>query len=156
MTDIRLPLGGLNFSVRVVILCVRDGKLLATSEPGLPFWYLPGGAFQTGEDALTAAGREWREETGLEPGPLHLVGIIETFFGLGEARQHEIGFYFRMEAPPELPAGPFPVLDKSEFPCDWIPLTELTSRPVYPLAAHPLLDVPEGTVRHIVNREDRE
>jgi 8-oxo-dGTP pyrophosphatase MutT (NUDIX family) len=153
MTDIRLPLGGLNFSVRVIILCVRDGKLLATSEPGLPFWYLPGGALAVDEDAASGAAREWREETGLEPGPLHLVGIIETFFGSGAARQHEIGFYFRMAAPPELSAEPFSVLDKTDFPYDWILLDELTSRPVYPLAAHPLLDVPQGTVRHIVNRE---
>ncbi|MBB5232739.1 NUDIX hydrolase [Deinococcus budaensis] len=153
MTDIRLPLGGVKFSVRVAILCVRDGKLLATSEPGLPFWYLPGGALAVGEDAASGAAREWTEETGLEPGPLHLAGIVESFFGVGAARQHEIGFYFRMEAPAELPAGPFAVLDQTSFPCDWIPLTELASRPVHPLAAHQLLGTPPGTLRHIVNRE---
>ena len=37
MTDIRLRLGGLKFSVRVAIVCVRNGKLLANTEPGIGF-----------------------------------------------------------------------------------------------------------------------
>ncbi|UTA51160.1 hypothetical protein MSS93_02270 [Deinococcus radiodurans] len=37
MTDIRLPLGGLKFSVRVALLCVRNGELLVqTSEANAP------------------------------------------------------------------------------------------------------------------------
>lgn len=61
MTDIRLPLGGLKFSVRVAVLCVRDGRLLANTGDGghgPGFWFLPGGALATDEEALTCARRE--------------------------------------------------------------------------------------------------
>ena len=44
MTDIRLRLGGLKFSVRVAILCVRGDRVLTNSADGLPFHFLPGGA----------------------------------------------------------------------------------------------------------------
>lgn len=153
MTDIRLSLGGVKFSVRVAILCVRDGKLLANTAPGLGFWFLPGGALATEEDALECAAREWLEETGTAPGPLRLVGVLESHFGPARKRQHELGFYFRMEAPPELPDQPFTVLDNADVLCEWVPVTEVVARPVYPLALTQLLAVPSGEVRHLVVRE---
>ncbi|GGM08763.1 NUDIX domain-containing protein [Deinococcus aerophilus] len=156
MTDIRLPLGGLKFSVRVAILCVRNGKVLVNTgvgDRGPGFWFLPGGALATGEDAQSCAQREWTEETGTLPGPLHLAGIVEPFFGPPHRRQHELGFYFRMDAPPELPDEPFTVLDDADTLCEWIPMDEIESRPVYPLIIRGLLEADDATVRHIVNRE---
>ncbi|MFK7601688.1 NUDIX hydrolase [Deinococcus sp. SM5_A1] len=152
MTDIRLSLGGLNFSVRVAIVCVRDDRLLANTESGIGFWYLPGGALATDEDARSCAQREWREETGTPPGELRLLGVVENFFGPAHRRQHEIGFYFRMDAPPELPDEPFAVLDNADVVCEWILLDEITARPVYPMIVRELLDGDDGTVRHILNR----
>lgn len=156
MPDIRLPLGGLKFSVRVAILCLRDGELLAqTAETpaGEPFLFLPGGALSTGEDAATCARREWHEETGTEAGPLRLVGVVENFFGPPEKRQHEIGFYFLMESPPaDLPRRTFAVLDNAETSFEWVPLAEVETRPVYPLAVAELLKVPAGQLLHRVQR----
>ncbi|CAM3155131.1 Nudix hydrolase domain-containing protein [Deinococcus saxicola] len=153
MTDIRIPLGGLKFSVRVAIICVRDGRLLANTEQDIGFWYLPGGALATDEDARSCAEREWREETGTPPGEMRLLGAVENFFGPAHQRQHEIGFYFRMDAPPELPRNSFNVLDNDDVVCEWIPVAGIESRPVYPLIVHELLDKDDETVRHIVNRE---
>ncbi|MDV6374085.1 NUDIX hydrolase [Deinococcus arenicola] len=153
MTDIRIPLGGLKFSVRVAIICVRDGELLANTEPGIGFWYLPGGALATDEDARSCAEREWHEETGTPPGELRLLGVVKNFFGPAHRRQHEIGFYFRMDAPPELPDKPFTVLDNADVTCEWVSVAEIPSRPVYPLIVRELLDGDDGTVRHLVNRE---
>lgn len=154
MTDIRLPLGGLKFSVRVAIACVRGDRLLANTEPGIGFWYLPGGALATDEDARGCAEREWREETGTPPGELRLLGVVESFFGPAHARQHEIGFYFRMDAPAELPHTLFTVLDNANVTCGWVPVAEIETRPVYPLVVRELLTGDDGTVRHLVNREE--
>ena len=153
MTDIRLPLGGLKFSVRVAILCVRGDHVLTNSAESLPFHFLPGGALGTDEDTLDCARREWLEETGVPPGPLRLVGVIENFFGPPEKRQHEISFYYRMEALDALPGGAFTVKDNADVICQWVPKGEYERTPVYPLIARSLLDVPDGEVRHIVNRE---
>ncbi|WP_309570622.1 NUDIX domain-containing protein [Deinococcus sp.] len=152
-TDIRLPLGGLKFSVRVAILCVRGDLLLTNSADGLNFHFLPGGALSTGETTLECARREWQEETGTRPGLLRLVGLIENFFGPPHRRQHEIGFYYRMDAPAELPDEPFTVRDNEEVTCQWMPVSKFGQTPVYPLVAAQLLDVPDGEIRHIVNWE---
>ncbi|WP_019585811.1 NUDIX domain-containing protein [Deinococcus apachensis] len=152
MTDIRLPLGGLKFSVRVAILCVRGDRLLANTAENLGFWFLPGGALSTDEDVVTCAAREWEEETGTRAGPLRLVGVLENFFGPTHKRQHEIGFYFRMEAPPELPDGAFTVLDNADVICEWVLVSEIATRPVYPLAVAEFLKAAPGEVRHLVER----
>ncbi|MFO1035158.1 MAG: NUDIX domain-containing protein [Hyphomicrobiales bacterium] len=77
------------------VLVIQRGKAL-----GYGFWSLPGGKLEPGEDALTAAHRELREEAGVTADLIHLVGVfpvvtpevtydIHCFTGLylaGEAR----------------------------------------------------------------------
>ncbi|MCD0162564.1 NUDIX domain-containing protein [Deinococcus sp. 6YEL10] len=152
--DICLPLGNVKFSVRVGVLCTRGDTLLTNTEPGIGFHYLPGGAVTTGEDSATAAAREWTEETGLPPGPLRLVGVVENFFGPPDRRQHEIGFYYHTPAPAELPDHPFTVQDNPGVTCHWLPLNATESTPVYPLVIRDLLAVPPGEIRHIINHEE--
>lgn len=152
MTDIRLPIGNIKFSVRVVILCLRRDWVLANTEPDLGFWFLPGGALATEEEAASCAAREWQEETGTPPGPMRLVGVLENFFGPPENPQHEIGFYFRMDAPSELPDEPFRVLDNPDVICEWVPLAQWRTRPVYPLAAAEFLEARPGEIRHRLER----
>lgn len=86
-------------------------------------------------------------------GTLRLTGTVENFFGPPHRQQHEIGFSFRMELPPELPDEPFPMLDNAEVLCGWVPVGETESRPVYPLIIRELLHGDDGTARHIVNRQ---
>ena len=154
MTDIRIPLGGLKFSVRVSIICIRDGSLLVNTVEGHDFAFLPGGALGTGEDALECARREWAEETGTAAGALRLVGVVENFFGPPGSGQHELGLVTRMaQAPADLPRDAFPVRDAESAFFRWLPLGDVTAYPVLPLAVGGLLDVPEGSVRHLLERD---
>lgn len=156
MTDIRLPLGNVKFSVRAVILCTRADTLLMNcghGEHGSGFHFLPGGAVRADEDSAQAAAREWHEETGLTAGELRLVGIVESFFGPPGRREHEIGFYYHLPAPPDLPDGTFTVHDNPDVQCQWVPFDRIEATPVYPLIVRDLLRVPPGEVRHLLNRE---
>ena len=156
MTDLRLRLAGVKFSVRAAVLCTRADTLLTCRGPGehgSAFHFLPGGAVGANEDALQAAAREWHEETGLAAGPLRLVGVMESFFGPPGRREHEIGFYFHLPAPTELPDGPFRARDNPGVQCQWVPFDQIEATPVYPLVLRYLLRVPPGEIRHILNRE---
>lgn len=55
------------------VLLIRRGK-----PPGQGSWSLPGGRQELGETAQDTARRELREETGLECGPLTLVGHVDS------------------------------------------------------------------------------
>lgn len=151
MVDIRLLLGGLRFSVRVALLCVREGRLLVNVDDGLGFAFLPGGALGTGEDVVECAAREWAEETGLAPGPMRVVAVVENFFGGSHGPQHEIGFYLRMSDPPEVADGAS-ILDSATGRLRWLPLAEVAAYPVLPTLVLDLLEVPDGEVRHLVQR----
>ncbi len=151
MADIRLPLGGLKFSVRVAVLCVRRGRLLVNIDDRLDFAFLPGGALGTGEGVLECAAREWAEETGTAPGPMRVVGVVENLFSGGHGPQHEIGFYLAMSDPPDIVDGTA-ILDSDTGRLRWLPLREVATYPVLPSVVEDLLGVPDRVVRHLVRR----
>lgn len=151
MTDVRLPIDGTMFALRAGIICVQDGQLLVIRGNGFGFKYLPGGAVNVGGATADAAAREWKEETGLEAGPLRLVGVIENFFELDGKPWHEIGFYYEMVwLGPALTATH--LADQADQSFEWISFGQLPEERVYPEAIRELLNVPAGEIRHLVER----
>jgi ADP-ribose pyrophosphatase YjhB (NUDIX family) len=70
--------GYLHPKIVAVTIPVRDGRVLLTRraiEPALGLWTFPGGYVDWGEDMVTAARREMREEVGLDLEPAGLLGI---------------------------------------------------------------------------------
>ncbi len=58
-----------------VVLRNARGQVLLQHRADFKVWGLPGGSLELGEDILSCAQREVWEETGLQAGPLRLVGV---------------------------------------------------------------------------------
>lgn len=146
--DLRLDVHGTNFQLRVHLIYVQDGKLLTNTVPDSRFWFLPGGSVQLDEDSLTAALREFHEETGVQARGAQLVGITEGFDRITGRQQ--LGLCYRVESAEGLPVTSFPVQDTENGLMEWIPLDEVDARPVHPIGLSRMLDVPEGRIEQSV------
>jgi thiamine-monophosphate kinase len=100
------------------VLLIRRGK-----EPNLGRWSFPGGAIEFGETARAAAGRETREETGLEVEILDVADVVDIFV---PASERHPAYHFCVTdflAVPLTDAEPRPADDASE--ARWVPLAEV-------------------------------
>lgn len=73
----------------VGVVVVRDGRVLMVRRARPPrqgLWSLPGGAQELGETVFAAAGREVREETGIEIEVLGLIDVVDSITREGEER----------------------------------------------------------------------
>jgi len=134
-----------------VLLVHPGGPLWQKKDDGA--WSIPKGEIAPGEDELTAARREFREETGVDPaGPFVPLGqvrqkggkIVHAWACAGDCDPRAIkSNTFTMEWPPRSGRRQeFPEIDRAEF---W-PL-EQARRKINPAQAH-FLDALEEHTRH--------
>lgn len=166
---------GLRFrrAARVLLLDADDRLLLVrghdVDQPERSWWFTVGGGIDPGEDALAAAVREVREETGLELDPAALVGPVLTRTGIFDfyaqrCRQEEEFFLVRVESALDTDAiardgwteVELDVLDELR----WWHLDDLAAetREVFPEGlpdlVRPLLGGWDGVTRHLGDQHD--
>ncbi|WP_420407174.1 NUDIX hydrolase [Hoeflea sp.] len=155
---IRFDDAGRRFNARVAGLALRDGHLLIHRAVHEPFWTIPGGTAEVGEDSRATLVREVQEELGVSATVGRLVFLVENFFHFEERAWHEIGWYYMMDLP-----GTFPFsadgrivhenvdgANRLEF--KWVPATrvELERLPLPPVfLAGRIENLPEQT-EHII------
>ncbi|WP_035986074.1 NUDIX hydrolase [Leptolyngbya sp. KIOST-1] len=109
-----------------VIPLMADGTIVLVRRRDNGLWSLPGGIVDWGEDVITAAARELREEAGLETvGLERLVGVYSQ---LGrDPRFHSvcITVAVRVTGRPT-PADPREILDVQGFTADTLPWDRLS------------------------------
>lgn len=97
--DIRIDEAIGRFKFRVCGILQYKGKYLIVKMNENPFYCLPGGHVELGEDTNEAVLREMEEELGYKVKIQRLVAINQNFFEDADGRKfHELGFYYIVNA----------------------------------------------------------
>lgn len=154
---ISVEISGHRFQVRAAAVFAHDNHILLHRLEQDPFWALPGGRVEPGEDARSTVIREMREELGETIDCSELLYTVENFFDDGQRPNHEIGLYFLAHFRP----GSL-LLDKSRIHQGieegehlifrWFPREALPDLEVYPAFLRVSLSQSELTFRHVIQR----
>ncbi|MBU1175832.1 MAG: NUDIX domain-containing protein [Alphaproteobacteria bacterium] len=115
------------FNHRAAGIAIRDGHVLVCREDDDPYTLLPGGRIEFGEDSRTTLTREIEEEL-KAPGVVgRLVFTAETFFRRDAREFHELGVYYAITPPENLPfvTGKTALVTQDEghvLHFDWVPI----------------------------------
>lgn len=155
---ISLHAQGQRFQLRAAAVVVHEGHVLAHRAAADPYWSLPGGRVEVGEDGATALRREMREELAEDVDCQRLLFVAEAFFSIGAQKNHELGLYFLAE----LSRGS-PYLDKTRvhegverhkaLQFRWLALDGLTGVDLRPHFLRSALQRLPDAVVHVVHRE---
>ena len=109
ISELRAIVGTRSLMIPSVAVVVRDprGRLLLVRDRPTGSWGLPAGAIEPGEPPEAAARRELREETGLQPDDLTLLGAVggadfRFRYPNGDRVEYQI-FVFGADPPGETP-----------------------------------------------------
>lgn len=93
--DIKIDNYSGNFKFRVNGILMHNDEVLVVKMENNPFYCLPGGHVQMGEDSENAVIREIKEETGYDTHINKLISTTENFFVRKNGKKiHELGFYY--------------------------------------------------------------
>ena len=96
--DLKIVDENSKFKCRTNGIIIKDNKVLVVQIANNPFYCLPGGHIELGEDSRKAVEREMKEETKLNVKAENLVSIAESFFkGTDGKKFHEISFYYLLK-----------------------------------------------------------
>ncbi len=160
MADIKLNIDGNKFKFRVCGLVKNGDKVLIQKIGNNPFYCLPGGHVELGEDTKFAVNREITEEIGNPIKDEKLFAIIENFFGGTEGgKYHEIGFYYRANLQQEMETKDYTIIenDKGEekiLEYKWVDKKELENIDFRPVVLKPLLFEDSEKIEHIILKEE--
>ena len=106
----------------------------------------PGGRMEPGETPTDCALRETREELGIDPADIGVIGLLDFLYLRSDALMHPVLARVEADALTRLRPNPDEVADTFLLPLDW-----LTAHPptLYRYALRPMIgqDFPYGTVQ---------
>jgi len=150
--------GGHKFQLRAAAVIIHGGCVLLHRTEFDPFWALPGGRVEPGEDAAATVAREMQEEIGQDVVCDRLLYVAENFFDYQGQRHHELGLYFHAHVRSDSPLLAKNVLhfgiegnQRLEFA--WFPVADLHQVDLKPSFLITALTQPDLPFGHFTQRE---
>lgn len=96
--DVKIITEDREFKFRACGIIYQNGKYLLVKIKDNPFYAIPGGHVELGENTEHAVLREMKEETGYDLNIKQLLAVTENFYiGTNKKKWHEIAYYYLME-----------------------------------------------------------
>lgn len=151
--------GAGKFQARAAAIIRREDHILIHRMMLDPFWTLPGGRVEFGEDAATTVAREIAEELGCTARVGALSYFVENMFELDQRDVHEMGLYFEADIDPSFPFSETGICHRvvdggAELEFRWVrtDAATLAGYDLKPSLLIPLLAEPAQSLRHMVRR----
>ncbi len=163
MADIKVKAEGQKFKFRVCGLVKNGDKVLVQKIMNNPFYCLPGGHVELGEDTKSAVNREITEEIGNSIKNEELFAIIENFFdGTENEQYHELGFYYKAELQNPIEPKDYVVVENDKgvekrLEYKWVDKKSIQDIDFRPVVLKPLLFEESAKVEHFIinTRKDK-
>jgi len=150
--DIAWRDSGKSYKVRAAGIVVHDGRLLVCYADVVDGCFAPGGKVRFGESAAAAVHRELVEEIGVSLAVGDPALISEAVYEDGGVLHQEVGFYFRLDWPRDLPPGLVGQVPHEGERFDWVPIDELPAHGFKPPEILPHLFRTGGPIHLVFDR----
>ena len=123
---ISFPIEGQRFNFRVAGIIIVDDHVLVCREDDDTYCMLPGGRIELGEDSALSLAREMEEELAMPAELGRMIATSESFYRREGEDFHELGFFYAVTLPGQVPSGKSPWLKRfdegHDLSFDWVPL----------------------------------
>lgn len=157
--EIKFKTDDYNYYNRAVGIIKHNDKFLIMNVNNAPYYHIPGGYIEIGEDSLSAVAREIKEELGYTVKNATLFCIQENFYKKRGIVQHGVEYYYIIE-----PEEDIKTVDKEVAEIDrgeekhlfikWVSIDELKEIDLRPFTVKDLMvNNKLGTLTHIIKKD---
>lgn len=157
--EIRFKTVDYNYYNRAVGIIRYNDKFLIMNVDNAPYYHIPGGHIEIGEDSLTAVTREIKEELNYTVKNATLFCIQENFYEKKGVGQHGVEYYYIIEPEEGIETIDREVIEndhgeKKHLFIKWVSIDELKKIDLKPLTVKELMvtNKLEG-LAHIINKD---
>ena len=141
--DLKIKTEKEEFHGRACGIIKQDDKFLIMRVNKTPYYHIPGGHIEIGEDSASTVKREVEEETGKRVEIIGYVATIENFFEMNGTKYHEIMFVHRVEfvddEDKKIEYTLKNVEGKDYLQYEWLDLNNIEDYPLLPVAVKEIL-----------------
>lgn len=148
-----------NYYNRAVGIIKKDDMYLILNVDNSPYYHIPGGHIEIGEDSLSAVTREIKEELGFTVKEAKLFCIQENFYEKKGIIQHGVEYYYLIETVENLDTTNLKIEENDrgtikQLFIKWVTAKELENIDLRPFTVKNLLiNNRVDTLTHIIQRD---
>lgn len=148
-----------NYYNRAVGIIKKDDMYLILNVDNSPYYHIPGGHIEIGEDSLSAVTREIKEELGFTVKEAKLFCIQENFYEKKGIIQHGVEYYYLIETVENIDTTDLKIEENDrgtikQLFIKWVTAKELENIDLRPFTVKNLLiNNRVDTLTHIIQRD---